>query len=322
MLRRALPPISLVAALACATGSCGSPPPAPAGELRADPFLLVLGIAQDGGSPQAGCRKPCCLPLWEDPGLRRRVASIAVVDPREARGWMVDATPDFPEQLHALSKAGASGQPVELAGILLTHAHAGHYTGLLHLGREVMGASGIPVWAMPRLRSYLEGSGPWSQLVSLGNIELRTLQEGSPVPLGAGVSATPLLVPHRDEYSETVGFVLEGPTSRVLYVPDIDKWELWERSLEEVLASVDRAYLDATFYDLAELPGRDMSEFPHPFIVETMERLASLPLEERRKVSLIHLNHSNPALARGSEARKAIEKAGLRVAREGERIPL
>jgi pyrroloquinoline quinone biosynthesis protein B len=307
----------VVASLACAPASTPSPVSAETG-----PFLLVLGIAQDGGYPQAGCEKECCRPAWEEPSRRRDVASVAVVDPGEGRGWMVDATPDFRGQLRALTRAGSPEGGIELEGILLTHAHAGHYTGLLHLGREVMGAGRVPVWAMPRLRAFLEGSGPWSQLVELGNIELRPLEKGRAVELTAGVAATPFLVPHRDEYSETIGLWIEGPRRRVLYIPDIDKWERWDLPLEESLAEADVALLDGTFFDEGELPGRDMSEIPHPFIVETMERLSSLPRSEREKVRFTHLNHTNPALASGSAARETLESAGFRVARQGERIPL
>src|SRR5262245_15699104 len=58
------------------------------------PYALVLGIAQDGGVPQAGCRKACCTS-----GRHERVASLAIVDRARRRWWLIDATPDFPAQL-------------------------------------------------------------------------------------------------------------------------------------------------------------------------------------------------------------------------------
>eukprot|EP00957_Ditylum_brightwellii_P156501 11911053-Ditylum_brightwellii.AAC.1 len=64
-------------------------------------------------------------------------------------------------------------------GIFLTHAHIGHYTGLMYLGREALGAVDVPVYAMPRMRSFLKNNGPWSQLVSLGNINIQNLEEKS-----------------------------------------------------------------------------------------------------------------------------------------------
>lgn len=298
-----------------------------------EPYIVVLGVAQDGGYPHAGCRRACCEAAWGDASLRRGVACVAIVDPVSGQRWIIDATPDFPEQLRALddlaplaTQAGATGAGAApgpgLAGILLTHAHIGHYTGLMHLGREVLGARGVPVYAMPRMREFLAKHGPWDQLVRLGNIELRPLAAGQPVALNERLTATPIVVPHRDEYSETVGFRIAGPRRSVLYVCDTDKWEEWSAPIETLLGQVDVAYLDGTFYAEGELPGRSMAEIPHPFIQESLRRFAPLAPEERAKIRFIHLNHTNPALRAGGEARRQIERAGLRVAEVGERTPL
>ncbi len=274
------------------------------------PEVVVLGIAQDGGHPQAGCAKDCCRPAWEDPSAGHLVASLGIVD--GDRMWIVDATPDFPRQLHALGDG-------ELAGILLTHAHMGHYTGLLHLGREAMGADHVPVYALPRMKALLEGEEPWALMVRLGHIAPTVAEAGVPIALSDRVTVTPFLVPHRDELSETVGFVIRGPKRAVVWLPDIDKWERWDTPLETLLADIDVAYLDATFYADGEL-GRDMSSIPHPFVVETMDRLRAAPEGVRAKVHFVHLNHTNRALDPGSDAAKTIEEAGMAVAKEGERV--
>ena len=253
------------------------------------PFTILLGVAQDGGYPQAGCNRSDCEAAWTTPSLRRHVASLGIVDPISNEKWIIDATPDFPQQLHIL---GNSDPRKPLAGILLTHAHIGHYIGLAQLGREVMGAQRVPVYAMPRMRRFLETNGPWDQLVRLNNIELRDLSDGVEVQLNERISVTPLLVPHRDEYSETVAYIVRLPGRSILWLPDIDKWEKWTTPIESVLDRVDVAYLDATFYDERELPGRNLSEIPHPTIVESMRRLAKYA----GKVRFIHLNQSNPAL--------------------------
>ena len=278
------------------------------------PYTLVLGIAQDGGVPQAGCRQSCCTG-----GRHEHVASLALVDPASRRWWLFDATPDFPAQLAAVAVAAPA---CTLAGVFLTHAHIGHYTGLMHLGREAMGARDVPVWAMPRMRGFLATNGPWSQLVSLHNIELRSLAADSTVQLGDSLRVTPVLVPHRDEFSETVGFRLEGPHGSIVWLPDIDKWERWDRRIEDVIAGATAAYLDGTFFDAAELPGRDMREIPHPFIVESLERFAALPAAERRRIHFIHLNHTNRAGITGSAERKRVEAAGCHIAQAGERHPI
>jgi pyrroloquinoline quinone biosynthesis protein B len=266
------------------------------------PYAVVLGIAQDGGYPQAGCTRPDCIAAWRDPSKRRRVASLGIVDPVSNERWIIDATPDFPSQLHDLG-----GTPP--TGILLTHAHIGHYLGLAHLGREVMGTKGVRVYAMPRMREFLERNGPWSQLVTLKNISLVTLADRQEIQLNERITVTPLRVPHRDEFSETVAFLVRGPSRSVLWLPDIDKWEKWETPLESILERVDVAYLDGTFFTAGELPGRDLREIPHPLISETVARLAGSPL--LGKVRFIHLNQSNPLLRE--------PRSGIVVAREGER---
>ncbi|HEY6565485.1 MAG TPA: MBL fold metallo-hydrolase, partial [Pirellulaceae bacterium] len=189
-------------------------------------------------------------------------------------------------------------------------------------GREALGAHEVPVHVMPRMRQFLTANGPWEQLVALRNMVLNPLEADTPFELNDRLRITPRIVPHRDEYSETVGFLIQGPQRRVLFIPDINKWELWNVPLEEALAEVDVAYLDATFFDGEELPGRDLSEIPHPFVVETMRRLAELPASERSKVRFIHLNHTNPALRGDSAATRQIREAGFQIAVEGETIYL
>jgi pyrroloquinoline quinone biosynthesis protein B len=283
--------------------------------VSANPYVVVLGVAQDGGAPHAGCARTCCAERWRDPSRRLHVACLGIVDPAASACWLLDATPDLPIQLHRLGK-------FELTGILLSHAHIGHYTGLVHLGREVMGARGVAVYAMPRMHAFLSDNGPWDQLVRLGNIELQPLAAGQPVALSPRVTVTPLVVPHRDEYSETVGFRIDGPDRSALYISDIDKWDRWDRRIEDLIAEVDVAWLDGTFYDATEVPGRSMDEIPHPFMTESMRRFEALPASERDKVRFIHLNHTNPALDPDSAARRAIEAAGFRVAGERERFDL
>lgn len=286
------------------------------------PYLVVLGIAQDGGYPQAGTKES---PAWDDPALRRLAACLALVDPASGKRWMLEATPDFREQLHRLDVLAPHPAIPGLEGIFLTHGHIGHYTGLMHLGQEAIGAKQVPVWVMPRMEQFLRTNGPWDLLVRLDNIALRPLTAGQPVDLGAGLTVTPLLVPHRDEYTETIAFIIRGPRHAVLFLPDIDKWERLDEAggrIEDLIARVDVAYLDGTFYADGEIPGRNMAEIKHPFIAESLARLGRLPATERRKVRFIHLNRSNPALDENGPAAAAIREAGFAVARELERVEL
>lgn len=308
---------------------CGGP------RRDASPRVVVLGIAQDGGVPQAGSFADR---RWGEANGQRMVACLGLIEPRTDRVWMFDATPDFRRQLydlHAEARGTAwewpagtrqgEARPTPLDGVFLTHAHIGHYTGLMFLGHESMGADGVPVYAMPRMRGFLEHNGPWDQLVRYENIKLRTLKAGEGVALGEGLTVTPILVPHRQEYSEVVGYRIDGPTRSVLYIPDIDSWEEWDTMgtrIEDMIAHVDTAYIDGTFFANGEIPGRDMRGFPHPFISHSMERFAALPDAERAKVRFLHLNHTNPALHPNGPAQAIIRRAGMRVAVEGETEPL
>jgi pyrroloquinoline quinone biosynthesis protein B len=284
------------------------------------PYLLVLGVAQDAGFPQAGCYAPHCLPGWEDPGLRRRAVSLALIEPAARQKYLFEATPDFPEQLYQLEIAAPSAR-YELGGIFITHAHIGHYTGLMFLGQESMGASGVRVFVMPEMLAYLKSNGPWSQLVSYRNIMLTPLEANRAQSAGS-LEITPFLVPHRDEFSETVGYRIDGPERSALFIPDIDNWSQWDTRLEELVTEVDYALLDATFYAEGELPGRDMSKVPHPLVVETMARFQHLPGDERRKVWFIHMNHTNPLLDSRSKENARVRSEGFNIAVEGLRLPL
>jgi pyrroloquinoline quinone biosynthesis protein B len=281
-------------------------------------YVTVLGIAQDGGYPQAGCQAEHCLRHWRGEEKKRQVVSLGLTDQASGQNWLFEATPDFTAQLQQLQQASGS---FNLSGIFITHAHMGHYAGLLQLGREAMGAQGMPVYVMPKMKKFLETNAPWSQLVSLGNIKLILMEEDQPIQLASNLRVTPLKVPHRDEFSETVGFRIETAEKSLLFIPDIDKWPLWDRDIRAEVARVDVALLDATFYQDGELPNRDMREIPHPFVAETISLFSPLSEREKRKVKFIHFNHTNPLIFEGPE-RKQVKNLGFEVATEGERIQL
>ena len=282
--------------------------------------LVVLGTVQDGGSPHIGCQKDCCKHLFESPDPNRKVVSLGLVDPGNDVTFIFEATPDFPEQVEMLGRHGNDERLPD--GIFLTHAHIGHYSGLMYLGREAVNANSIPVYAMPRMKSFLEENGPWSQLVSIQNIAIQPLQHRQELFLSDQISVIPFSVPHRDEFSETVGYQINGLNKKALFIPDIDKWDKWDRDIIEEIAKVDYAFLDATFFDGEEINHRDISEIPHPFIIESMEKFRVLPASEKAKIYFIHFNHTNPALHPESAKAQAILSEGYHIAQFGDIIPL
>ena len=279
-------------------------------------FIQVLGVAQDAGYPQLGCTKECCKAVYDGKETKKHVVSLALVNNTDSTFHLFEATPDITEQLTVLQPY-LSKKNYSPTSVFLTHAHIGHYTGLMYFGREAMNSSSIPVYTLPRLDSFLRSNGPWSQLELIKNVELRKLKEDSSVSIAANITVMPVLVPHRDEFSETAGFVIQTKNKKLLFIPDIDKWNKWERSIVDLIKQVDYALLDATFYKEGELPNRNMSEVPHPFVQESMELFKNLSAMDKQKIFFIHFNHTNPLLKTNSVAAKEVRQKGFNIATEG-----
>ena len=276
--------------------------------------LKILGVVQDGGLPHLGSNKLCC----ENIEQKRYVTSIMLVNNENNESYLFDASPDINEQLNFMGDRIKK----DLKGVFLTHAHIGHYTGLMYFGREALNSKLINVYAMPRMKKFLEKNGPWSQLVSLENISINEINSNSKISVDPNVTIQPIEVPHRAEFSETVGYKIYGPNKTVLFIPDIDKWYLWEKSIIDQIKQVDYALIDATFYDSEEVNYRDLSEIPHPFVVESMELFDSTSDEEKKKIFFIHLNHTNPLLDKDSDQYKFVKDKGYNVAEEGMKLKL
>ncbi|WP_299682667.1 MBL fold metallo-hydrolase [uncultured Dokdonia sp.] len=282
-------------------------------QIEHEVYIKVLGIAQDGGMPHINNPSE-----FKDVATNVRtkelVVSLGLIDREQQKKYLFDATPDMPQQLHMLDEAISTNTIID--GVFLTHAHMGHYTGLMHFGREAMGSKTIPVYAMPKMKKFLETNGPWSQLVDLNNIMIHPIQGDRVITLSRKLKITPFLVPHRDEFSETVGYRIEGPEKTALFIPDINKWSVWETSIVEEVKKVDYAFIDATFFSEGEIP-RPMSEVPHPFIDETTALFSEENKAIKSKVIFIHFNHSNPALYPKNSKRVALEEEGYRFAHQG-----
>ena len=278
-------------------------------------LLKVLGTIQDGGIPHMGCSKECCSNYFLSEKSRIGVSSLGVSNLKHDTNYIIDATPNINFQL--IDLIGNADPSKKLNGIFLTHAHMGHYAGLLNFGRESLNSKNIPLYLMPKFYNFILNNGPWNQLVKLNNIKLNKIYNREKVILHNNLSFTPIQVPHRDEYSETVGYIIESIHKKALYIPDIDKWAKWEVSIVEMIKSVDYAFLDGTFFDKKEINNRDISEIPHPFIIESLKLFEGLDGSEKSKVYFIHLNHTNPVLNSESSEYKKVISAGFNIAKTG-----
>ena len=282
-------------------------------------FIYVLGNVQDAGLPHIGCQHKFCKEKFDE-FEQYYTTSIAVVDPVENKYILFEATPDIPYQLNYLEKE-IFNEFLLPESIFITHAHIGHYTGLMYFGREALGAKNLIIKVLPKMSNFLKTNGPWSQLVDIKNIKIQNLSFGSKINELRNITVTPIQVPHRDEYSETAGFIIEGRNKKALFIPDIDKWEKWDKNLKQLVYEFDYLLLDATFYDSKEI-NRDISEIPHPLVTETINLLDDLSPEHKNKVYFIHMNHTNLMLDPSSELTKLVIDKGFNITRLGLKLSL
>ena len=283
------------------------------------PFIYVLGNVQDAGLPHIGCESKICIDAFNEK-KQYYVTSLALIDKENQEYSLFDVTPNITEQLLMINR-DIFDQFILPNNIFITHAHIGHYTGLMYFGREALGSQGVKVNALPRMYDFISNNGPWSQLVKLGNIALNPINFRDTIEIKPRLSVVPLQVPHRDEFSETSAFLIQGPNKTALYLPDIDKWSKWSINIVEILKDVDYAFIDATFYTNDEI-NRDIDEIPHPLVIETMDLLSELPDYQRDKVYFIHMNHTNQMLDSNSDITRDVLGKGFNIARLGQKFYL
>lgn len=283
-------------------------------------IIKVLGTAQDAGIPHPNCFCENCEAAREDKRYQRFAASLSLHFEEESKWYMIDPSPDFREQLNIVQHKTQWRKMMN--GIFLTHAHIGHYTGLMFLGKEAISTVQMPVMAGEKMSRFLSSHYPWKQLLDFNNIQLKQLENEQAYQLPEGANITPLLIPHRNEFSETFGFIIQGKQKRLLYIPDIDRWEEWDVDLEEVMIDIDYCIIDGTFYSTEELDGigRSHTDIPHPLISISMERFDRY--KSTSEIYFTHFNHSNPVIGTDRSYRENMEANGFFVLEEGQEFSL
>ena len=282
-----------------------------------DMLLYVLGTSQDAGYPQVGCKNICCQTAWDNPELKKFPSSIAIINKEDRKYWLIDITPEIKTQIQMIDKFDCS-----LEGIFITHAHIGHYMGLINLGLEVMNLKNIPVYVMPKMKEFIINNTLLNQLVENNNIKLSLISDGVDININDNFTIQAFDVPHRNELSETVGYKIIGQKKSAIYMPDIDSWDRFEKNLFKLINNNDILFLDGTFYQKSEIKTRDIKKIPHPSIVDTMDMLMDLSDEDKQKIHFIHFNHTNDAIREGSEAYNTIIDSGFSISRENQRFNL
>ena len=275
--------------------------------------IIVLGTAQDGGVPHIGCTQKICRTQHHP------ISSMAALT--DELLLLFDATPDLREQHSELVKRYPEYQRKNLFdAVFLTHAHMGHYPGLLYFGKESISTQKVPVYCSSEMSSYLKNNAPWNLLVKNNNIELRAFESGKDITLG-GVTVTPLAVPHRKEFTDTHGFLIRGRSKSLLFIPDIDSWQPIQGSIEKWIKEADYALLDGTFYSGDELPGRDIRQVPHPTVQASISFFDALK-PFACSIYFTHLNHTNPLFDPDTPQWKDFSKTNYRLATDWQEFEL
>ena len=284
--------------------------------------VTLLGVAQDGGRPQPGCFRECCLDAYEDPSLVRHLTCIGIVG-ADYSTHLVESTRDMAWQFGCWSRS----DPVEgpLTSLWITHAHFGHVDGLGLFGKETIATRGLPIHCSTSFSRLLEKDVHWSTMVNQGVLSPRPFLSEKPVKAypDSGFKITPISIPHRSELSDMHGFLISGPNSKLLFLPDHDSWDETLLKVEKEGIrnwfndmDVDVVLLDGTFWSSEELGNRDQSLVPHPPVKETIERLGER-VEGDPRIIFIHLNHTNPLHDLNSNEAAIVQSLGWEIGVEG-----
>jgi len=288
-----------------------------------DVEVVLLGIAQDGGVPQAGCSCERCVSALNDPTKVLYPVSC-VIRGLDGSVHLIEATRSLSHQLGIAATSLGKGDSLIPDSVSLTHAHLGHIEGIGQFGKESMGRSEMPLFSSSSVIRVLEErclSAPFQTNAVPSGISFSPTE-------GCGFELEFVRVPHRDEYSDTHAIKVIGPNHSLLFLPDHDDWGetldlVGEENIRGWLSSmgVEFAMIDGTFWSEGELGGRDMAQVPHPTISESLELLGERQ-EGDPEVIFIHLNHTNPALDGDSSQANHLSDLGWSIGEQGSTILL
>ena len=272
--------------------------------------ITVLGIAQDGGMPQAGCNLNCCSEIQTKPELWRSPVSLGI---REGG------------DLHLIEASRMIGKQLSMVGnkipksVWITHAHLGHIDGLGQFGTESMNTEKVILHCSEKLSENIENTPSLKLLLENKNViigEWGMIKNGN-------LKITPIEIPHRDELTDNHALLIEGREEKLLFMPDHDSWNETLKSvkfgtIKEWLKSweIDIALIDGTFWNDKEIKRRSQKDVKHPPIEETLERIGVSEKGDPRIV-FVHLNHTNPVFNRETKEYKKVIEMGWEVGTEG-----
>jgi len=289
--------------------------------------VTILGTAQDGGIPQAGCSCQRCLDAHRDLKLRKYPVSLGILGV-DGTKHIIEITKNLSEQLVIWTPEKNDLFIPETVSI--THLHLGHIEGIGQLGKPVMGLREVDVYLSPKNKDVFDNRSDIVLMEDEGNIRTHSKNFYHPFEPkdGCGFSLQFIPIPHRSELGDNAAIIIKVEGKSILFMPDQDSWSdtLDYHSKENIrdflkMFDIDEALIDGTFWSMDELPRRDISKIPHPTIQETIQLLGR-KREGDPEISFLHLNHSNPVNDLGSEQRKVVEENGWKISEIGDVLKL
>jgi pyrroloquinoline quinone biosynthesis protein B len=289
--------------------------------------VTILGTAQDGGIPQAGCSCRRCLDAHRDLKLRKYPVSLGILGV-DGTKHIIEITKNLSEQLVIWTPDKNELFIPETVSI--THLHLGHVEGIGQLGKPVMGLREVDVYLSPKNKDVFDNRSDIVLMEDEGNIRTHSKNFYHPFEPkdGCGFSLQFIPIPHRSELGDNAAIIIKAEGKSILFMPDQDSWgeTLDYHSKENIrdflkMFDIDEALIDGTFWSMDELPRRDISKIPHPTIQETIQLLGR-KREGDPEISFLHLNHSNPVNDLGSEQRKVVEENGWKISEIGDVLKL
>ena len=289
-------------------------------------IVTILGIAQDAGIPQAGCSCERCSNAHDNPELKRYPVSIGV-EGLDGSKHLIEVTKNLSEQLRLWSGNNIEQKIFIPDSVTITHLHLGHIEGIGQFGKPVMGLKELPIYLSQMNNDSIQKRNDIRLMIEEGNIRLLSRNHFQPTN-DCGFTLEFISIPHRSELGDTSAILIKGPKKNLLFMPDQDSWSdtldsFSVRSIRELLTSlrIDIALVDGTFWNLNELPGRDLSKIPHPTIEDSIHYLGMKKINDP-DISFIHLNHSNPVNDHNSEERKLVESYGWSICERNDTLSI
>jgi len=297
-------------------------------------YVKLLGTAAGGGFPQWNCWCPSCRTARDEPERARPRTQSSVAVSADAKRWfLLDASPDVREQIATLPTArGSETRYVPIEGIALTDAELDHTLGieLLREGRA------LHLYATAAVVDTLERDSRVLPVTrAFACVDVTLLEPGGPpAPLryrdgaASGLSVEAVEVPgdpprfaSSSEPGHTVGLLVhDGATGGTCaFVPGCGAFD---DTLAGRLSGADVALLDGTFFTedepqrfgLGDRTATAMGHAPVSGRAGTLARFGRLAC--RHKV-YTHINNTNLVLLEDSLERRAVERAGVLVGRDG-----